>query len=548
MADYWGYQAMARSTATGYFRTEKRGKRWHLITPDGYPYFQKGVYGIVMDDHTVPGQTYTNRQKLLSKYGTFTVWANQVSKRMREWGLNCAADYSIDVITGGMDATLQVPWVDYPLQLANYVFRDPFNWWFNPDDRVKEIQRPCDHNGMIPAGILDAKTFPDLWDPKWDQAIRLRLGGAGTGNAYSLGNSFDDGDYISSLFGGTDIDIPFSDGIDRSGPHGGLIALCTPPTQTTSVNDAGLYDPNPFTYADTTTYTKNALRDYLIGVYGTIGALNSTWGSNYTTFQSAGGYPTGTGLLDESGRQGGGLWLGPKDDATKNWKSLNGAIGAVKADLDQFLFLMAQRYCQSYVTAMNTVGRKIMALGPTSFGSWGNPPHRKVLQAVGQTLPVLRIAINIDTTRLDYVLLHAGDVPLILWVGSTADQDSMLWRNGNTGNYSTQIARGQAFYTAVVDMMNVAASDGTKPVVGYQWFAWNDVTIENPGNWGLVTLSDNAYDSYEGEVNTGTDKWGYTTGGEERDFGDFLGHMRRANDFIDFTLVSEDRGLRVTQA
>ena len=49
------------------------------------------------------------------------------------------------------------------------------------------------------------------------------------------------------------------------------------------------------------------------------------------------------------------------------------------------------------------------------------------------------------------------------------------------------------------------------------------------GNYGLITNMDNAYDGKEAIVAAGTDPWGYVTGGEERDYGNFLGPVTEAN-------------------
>ncbi len=48
-------------------------------------------------------------------------------------------------------------------------------------------------------------------------------------------------------------------------------------------------------------------------------------------------------------------------------------------------------------------------------------------------------------------------------------------------------------------------------------------------NWGLVSLADNAYDGREASTDAGKDAWGFKTGGEERNYGDFLTDVRNAN-------------------
>jgi hypothetical protein len=61
-----------------------------------------------------------------------------------------------------------------------------------------------------------------------------------------------------------------------------------------------------------------------------------------------------------------------------------------------------------------------------------------------------------------------------------------------------------------------------------EFFAYLDNWAEK-SNSGLVTLRGNAYDGEEAVMAIGKDPWGYPTGGEERDYGDFLTGAREAN-------------------
>jgi hypothetical protein len=74
--------------------------------------------------------------------------------------------------------------------------------------------------------------------------------------------------------------------------------------------------------------------------------------------------------------------------------------------------------------------------------------------------------------------------------------------------------------------------------VGFIWWEFHDNYGER-ANWGLVTLSDNAYDGKEATVSGGRpgvvgsarcrDAWGFPCGSEERDYGDFLSVVRDTN-------------------
>jgi hypothetical protein len=80
--------------------------------------------------------------------------------------------------------------------------------------------------------------------------------------------------------------------------HIGWAALACSPMKAASAR----YGMN---YANPTVFSKLRLLAMLQAEYQTVAALNSAWGSNYTTFGSAGGWPKsstgGRGLMDEDG-------------------------------------------------------------------------------------------------------------------------------------------------------------------------------------------------------------------------------------------------------
>jgi hypothetical protein len=77
-----------------------------------------------------------------------------------------------------------------------------------------------------------------------------------------------------------------------------------------------------------------------------------------------------------------------------------------------------------------------------------------------------------------------------------------------------------------------------KPFVGLRWWAYMDEGGEG-ANWGLVTPNDNAYDGKEAIIAAGTDPWGFKTGGEARNYGDFLSYARGANLNIMKSLIAQ---------
>jgi hypothetical protein len=71
-------------------------------------------------------------------------------------------------------------------------------------------------------------------------------------------------------------------------------------------------------------------------------------------------------------------------------------------------------------------------------------------------------------------------------------------------------------------------SGGVQRFVGMQFWQMYDNQAEC-ANWGLITPRDNPYDGVSARVQAGVDQWGYPTGGEQRDFGDFISFVKRGN-------------------
>jgi hypothetical protein len=76
------------SAGTGFFRVEKRGDRWWIIDPEGYPFIHKGVAVFR------PGSSDNQKAALSSKYGSGENWANQESLFLKQHGFNGTGAWS----------------------------------------------------------------------------------------------------------------------------------------------------------------------------------------------------------------------------------------------------------------------------------------------------------------------------------------------------------------------------------------------------------------------------------------------------------------------
>jgi hypothetical protein len=68
-------------------------------------------------------------------------------------------------------------------------------------------------------------------------------------------------------------------------------------------------------------------------------------------------------------------------------------------------------------------------------------------------------------------------------------------------------------------------------------------------NWGLLSPNDNPYDGKSATINGingdhGEDQWGYRTGGERKNCGDFLSAVKAANEGAVAELAAQPRTIK----
>jgi len=509
--------------ATGHFRMEKFGSRWSFVTPDGNAFPMLGVYHVAGDSRNDElGNSYTSRFQ--TKYGSDQTGWLQVDRRLKSWGFNTIGPYSYRM-TMPLDSETQWGGLN-PLPMPVVLIENPSGGCAINQNNL--APGPC--KSIIATTAYNGR-FPDVFDPNFDAYVAAAFATDTFNAAYYnspwlLGIMVDDTDYLGGFGPGTD----FTTSPAKTWHlHLGWISLVTSPTQTSNAF-------NNTTYIDKTVYTKKALHDFLVAKYGTISALNTAWGSTYTTFDSAGGWKTGTGLMDEGGQNT--TWVGTDPYA------LSGTSAGCKADLDTFLLQLAKQYFSIVSTQVKKVAPTALYFGPTNIGAWAAPPRRQILQAAGQYVDVINTGASPVQAQLDFMAQYAGDKPIAYWLGATANADSGRWRYPDTApnsvySYSSQSARGQYYASQISNYLNTATTAGVKPSVGMLWWEWKD-NLGEEQNWGLASYMDNAYDGLESTVSGSTtpgvvgsstcvDIWGYHCGAEEKNYGDFITAVRTAN-------------------
>ncbi|TAN23077.1 MAG: hypothetical protein EPN33_06190 [Acidobacteria bacterium] len=507
---YGGLSSVTAGTATGFFRVQKVGERWVFVDPLGHPFWMLGVFAVDTNTDTAAGTIYT-----IGKYGSRATWGEQAVRRLRTWGFNSTAEYSSAYVVpvnndGSYETTDPMPWVAI-MRPSYYSLRDSGGYAPQP---VKDLVAGLDSVYRNYRG----DTLPDVFDPDFamyaNASLAAQTSAAEAASSWLIGTAVDD---LDDLWGfGPSPDLPAA----RTSSNIGWIALCTNFQQTANAQLGEIY-------TDPEVYTKYALANWLQAKYGSIAALDAAWGANYTSFGDAGGFGTGTGLLDEDGRD---PWVGADDVA------LRGASAAVRADLNAFLAVYAQKYFSIVSAALRKYRPNQLIFGPCTLNSWNGISRAAILAAAGQYTDVIQASMATQQV-FDLSLQEAGDRPFVTWTGMPANPDSDLsaYPNPNEPDvYSTQAARATAYtaaikadfaYTGSTAAGNLA---GSQNVAGSKFWAWTDSWGERT-NWGLVTFLDNPYDGVADGIAAGTDAWGYATGGEAANYGNFIGPAQQAN-------------------
>lgn len=502
---YGGLAAVTASGGgTGYFRVTKVGSRWIMVDPSGHPFWMLGVFFVSQSGSPDAAQ-------ILSRYGSWQTWGSQAAKRLKSWGFNTAAEYSSPDVS-------PIPTV-LMIKPAYYAIVDQNNLAPQP---IKDLMNGMNLNYYH--GYAGDR-LPDVFDPNFATYANAMLAAQSPSsladNPWIVGTAAGD---LDGLWGfGAGPDLPTSPS-GQAAPNIGWMVLCTN-FQQASNSKYGK------TYTDTKVYSKYALASYLQKKYQTIAALNAAWGSTYTTFGDAGGFGGGTGLLDEDGRHS---WVG--NDVT-----LQGETAAMQADLNNFLGQYADEYFSVATAAIRKSRPNQLVFGPATMNSWSGVSRAQVLAAAGKYCDIIQ-ASAASQAVYDFTLEHAGDKPLVAWTGITANPDSDLSGYSHTGDLATQGARGSAYAQITSQLWNWAGSSaagklaGSRNYVGDKWWAWSDSWGEK-ANWGLVTFLDNAYDGKEDIIAAGKDQWGYPTGGEKANYGDFMTAAKQANQTIQVDLL-----------
>jgi hypothetical protein len=500
---------------TGFFRLEKFGNRWTLVSPEGHPYWYVGVALVSTGN---PGKDSSGRyyqDYVAAKYGgDASSWASQTKKRLLSWGFNgLGQDSSSLVLSYGSYGRQPVA----PL-MPHFNDRPGF-----------AVHSMSNSNGYLSSPVknflagLQAGMFPDVFDPAF-QAFCLKEMAANSNDTtggihgevnspWVIGYIPDESDELTSYSSASTI-------------HLGWGALAAAPTQI-----AGGIFGKVFAYTDHTVYTKLALRDFLKRRYSDdINALNKAWGSSYSGWGSHG---TGSGLLDENGEH---RWMG-------NRVSLSRETPAMQTDLNDFLFQIAKQYFQTVHDAIRSVDQNHLIFSPNDTASDVRP---QILMAAKDYVDAFMANMQLVTSNQEvnltpvphiYNLTGKPSISASHFFEAIPDSDiSLLYPHypidkpdSRATTYSnTQEQRGAAYAAYLQALLQLKGSDDVHPVLGYHWWALVDSWSER-ANFGLLTIRDKAYGGKPNEASSDKDREEHLAIDAETHYGDFISAARRAN-------------------
>ncbi len=529
-------------------RLGRIGPRWVCVDKHGKVLLVRGVYDVrIWQTHVMRGTAQAGRtqmKNIYAKYGSDANWRVPMVNRLRTFHFNVLGPHS--------DERLRDPMMVVHIRdCAQYGTYPPFTRGIIAE-AVKDVYRSCKANapGAAESGWTN-RQWGDWLDPKWEQYLTSVYAKISP-NSHAQFYYSAEGDWLSQAIGGAHPDetgLSFSSGSYWC-VHAGMAILWSNPVITSQRH---YRDKVVYTYSvDNVNHSKRRLIDNLKKKYGTIAALNAAWQTDgyYTSFDTAGGWGVGTGVIDEDGLRprswfgsNGAPFYGHQPGRNDAFNSTRWAPN-VKVDLDQILYESVGAFLGASARVIKArVPGALFGGGVSGVGGADGPPRIPVLHAfrdhcdfmLGGGYNQLRWAHETDAAgRPGQLTPGQGDAiseftyrhaqkPLIQPIYPWERDDSSVYYFGSAATVG-QVVRGQRVNDRVTRLINFQASDGTYPFLG--WFHWAAYDqVNEASGWGLLTLNDNPYDGRDYRVAMPDPHTpGRTTLTEDRVYGDYLGY------------------------
>lgn len=270
-------------------------------------------------------------------------------------------------------------------------------------------------------------------------------------------------------------------------------------------------------------------------------------GAAITVSYVYGGWPFGTGFLDEDGRNT--AWVGtnpicqlPRLGSTPGSQSY-GCSSSVDsshaiidanpnyaADVDLWSKDWSQNYFHLNKVALNAAAPGMLFGGADTQGDWGAGARRRTLEGAANDVDVLfwlwpasQPSVASQTAALNYVTQYFGDKPMqnFLTIHAQPDSDLATYTfEGSTGTLATptQPARAALYYDIINRELTTLSYNGTYQWIGMSWWSLYSFGHQKENiNWGVMTIKGNAFNAHDGasgSVTCSAPLASFTCGGE----------------------------------
>ncbi len=538
MDEYSGLTAapVPGCTPTNYFQIQKVNGRWYYADPNCNAFYQFSVYA------SYPGFIFSDIFN--GRYGgDYAKWAEHSLQRELAYGFNTNDIFYSNFMLPVNTSTSQAAPTKVPFLLFFSTMNDAS---YDPTllGLAEPIKNYCD--GIDSNGYQGYCLYTlDIIDPNWLVANIAELGvqinefpGAFNTIPWIPAISLGDADQVF-MFKGNGTRFP-------EYPHPAMVVATIafnynlPPVN-------GKWQ-RPILYSKAA-WTCNAVandsehfppgQSFLEKKYGTIAALNQAWGTGnfYTSFCDAGGFGTGTGVLDEDGRHT--AWFG------NDFYNQSGMNPNLKADLDQYLYNMAYQVYYPQVSVVRGYDTNHVLMCGVHGGT-GDGGMRSIVAQAFKDAGCQILVMQWNSEYNNYALVANQAVydeiglPLTVFYGVSSQKDSDESQLGGSGvwdaDYPTQQSRGQHYNSDNLAIYGAQGSNGDYYVMGINFWGLTDDTGIN---WGFITRSDNVYDGICAVQAYSMDPYGYPCGGETANYGDFTDEVTQTNSAIQQQLIRD---------
>jgi hypothetical protein len=525
---------------TGFFRLGQIGDRWTFVSPEGNAFLYKGIMVWSVTGPRVEATLNRKYGFARTAYAPYALqrFAKACGINMIGWGTQGLYFFPENFL--GQGRTVEIYGCGFPMLPNHGAALTAVTQRFQAKDLlrsgndgmgVKQAAWPSSLNAlrreMVDMGdphFGPVAGVPELQITTTMEAVIAKRKGEFSAidiaqSPWLHSNSPDDADYFFGHKGGMSI-------------HPGWVLAITSPYQTQYLNNTatGLYDDQGGR-TDAVVYGKQIARNFLQQKYGSIQALNSAWGSTYTTFDSSNpsdplsswNAGTGTGFLDEDGVTH--AWI--KMASVGTWRvhdmaDLRSLPVTVKADLDAIMEVAVETLYRQYAIEFRRQYPNHLLAGPSALKHTLGFYKPGVLRAAGRVFDYLHMdytparpggsvyqdaPLNLHPTAdapADLIRSYnlAGK-PILAWYAALAHPESAaerqsggFWASGGqqeSRSRSTQVSKGALFGDNLELMLTSVGGDGKKFWLGFD--NWNPYDQHQESlNWGLITENDNTYD------------------------------------------------------